>query len=134
MADSQPVSAAELPARTSTHERYVREWFNAQAAGGFVTYDAADDTYVLPAEHAFVLADDTSPLAMAGIFAAATAAIGGREDVAERFPDGRRARLARAPPRPVRGHRARVRCELPDASHGRLAPGCISWGTGSRPS
>src|SRR3954454_15446441 len=88
MADSQPVSAAELAARTSTHERYVREWLNAQAAGGFVTYDAVGDTYVLPAEHAFVLADDTSPLAIAAIFAAATAAIGGREDVAERFRTG----------------------------------------------
>ena len=74
MADSQPVTAAELAARTSTHERYVREWLNAQAAGGFVTYDAADDTYVLPAEHAFVLADETSPVAMAGIYSAVTAA------------------------------------------------------------
>ena len=36
MADSRPVSAAELAARTSTHERYVREWLNTQAASGFV--------------------------------------------------------------------------------------------------
>ena len=36
MADSQPVTAAELAARTATHERYVREWLNAQAAGGYV--------------------------------------------------------------------------------------------------
>ena len=41
MADAQPVSAAELAARTGTHERYVREWLNAQAAGGVVTYDPA---------------------------------------------------------------------------------------------
>ncbi len=88
MADSQPVTAAELAGRTATHERYVREWLNAQAAGGFVTYDPAEDSYVLPAEHAFVLADETSPLAMAGIYAAATAAIGSREHVAERFRTG----------------------------------------------
>jgi 2-polyprenyl-3-methyl-5-hydroxy-6-metoxy-1,4-benzoquinol methylase len=88
MADSQPVTAAELAARTSTHERYVREWLNAQAAGSFVTYDAAADTYVLPAEHAFVLADETSPVAMAGIYSALTAAIESREHVAERFLSG----------------------------------------------
>ena len=64
MADAQPVSAGELAARTETQERYVREWLNAQAASGFVAYDAADDRYTLPAEQAFVLADETSPLAM----------------------------------------------------------------------
>src|SRR5262245_20839212 len=40
MADAQPVTAAELAGRTGTHERYVREWLNAQAAGGIVDYDA----------------------------------------------------------------------------------------------
>ena len=49
MADGQPVSAAELAARTGTHERYVREWLNAQAASGFVVYDPASDGYVAPA-------------------------------------------------------------------------------------
>src|SRR5829696_2850259 len=57
MADAQPVSAATLARRTDTHERYVREWLNAQAAGGFVTYDPESDRYTLPAEHAVVLAD-----------------------------------------------------------------------------
>ena len=36
MADGQPVTPAELAARTGTQERYVREWLNAQAASGFV--------------------------------------------------------------------------------------------------
>ena len=36
MADGQPVTAAELAARTGTQERYVREWLNVQAASGFV--------------------------------------------------------------------------------------------------
>ena len=61
MADAQPISAGELAARTSTHERYVREWLNAQAAGGFVSYDSGADSYTLPAEHAFILADESSP-------------------------------------------------------------------------
>jgi hypothetical protein len=78
MGDAQPVGTGDLAARTDTHERYVREWLNAQAAGGFVTYDAAQDTYTLPAEHALILADEASPLAMAGIFQAATAVMDGR--------------------------------------------------------
>jgi SAM-dependent methyltransferase len=88
MADNRPISAGELAARTNTHERYVREWLNAQAAGGFVTYDSAADTYTLPAEHAFVLADESSPVAMAGIFQAATAVVDGRARVADRFRSG----------------------------------------------
>ena len=88
MGDAQPVSARELAASTDTHERYVREWLNTQAASGFVTYDAGADTYTLPVEHALILADESSPLAMAGIFQAATAVMDGRARVAERFRSG----------------------------------------------
>jgi SAM-dependent methyltransferase len=88
MADAQPVSAAALAGRTGTHERYVREWLNAQAAGGYVTYDPAEDRYTLPAEHALVLADDASPVSMLGLFDAVTAAVEIREEVARRFRTG----------------------------------------------
>ncbi len=33
------MTSAELAAKTSTDERYVREWLSSQAAGGYVTYD-----------------------------------------------------------------------------------------------
>ena len=49
MADGQPVTPAELAARTGTQERYVREWLNAQAASGFVVYDAEAAAYVAAA-------------------------------------------------------------------------------------
>ncbi len=39
LADAGPLSPADLAGRTGTAERYVREWLNAQAAGGFVSYD-----------------------------------------------------------------------------------------------
>src|ERR1700746_2738252 len=39
MADGRPLTSQELAEKTGTAERYVREWLNAQAAGGFVTYD-----------------------------------------------------------------------------------------------
>lgn len=64
MAAAGPISAGELAARAGCAERYVREWLNAQAAGGYVDYHAASDTYELPAEHAMVLADEESPVYM----------------------------------------------------------------------
>jgi 2-polyprenyl-3-methyl-5-hydroxy-6-metoxy-1,4-benzoquinol methylase len=88
MADAQPVSAATLARRTDTHERYVREWLNAQAAGGFVTYDPDTDRYTLPAEHAVALADEASPFAMAGLFQSVTAAIRAEERVTDAFRTG----------------------------------------------
>jgi SAM-dependent methyltransferase len=88
MADSQPVSAAELAARTETRERYVREWLNAQAAGGYVTYDPETDRYTLPPEQALVLATDDGPVDLAGMIQGAVPVIAGWERIAERFRDG----------------------------------------------
>jgi Methyltransferase domain len=62
------VTAAELSERTETTERYVREWLNAQAASGYVTYDPSTGRYTLPPEQAFALADDESPASVAGAF------------------------------------------------------------------
>jgi hypothetical protein len=63
MRDAGAVTAEELARRTDTAERYVREWLAAQAAGGFVRY-LGDGRYVLPAEQAVVLTDETSRSAL----------------------------------------------------------------------
>jgi 2-polyprenyl-3-methyl-5-hydroxy-6-metoxy-1,4-benzoquinol methylase len=55
MAGAGWMTPAELAARTSTAERYVREWLNANAASGYVEYDAETKRYQLPAEQAFAL-------------------------------------------------------------------------------
>ena len=39
LAGAGPLTPAELAKRTSTAERYVREWLNAQAAGAYIDYD-----------------------------------------------------------------------------------------------
>ena len=57
MAGSEGVTPAELAKRTGTHERYVREWLSAQAAGGYVDYQPATGRFTLPPEHAFLLLD-----------------------------------------------------------------------------
>ena len=61
MAGAGPISSAELAKRTGCAERYVREWLNAQAAGGYVLYRADSGAYELSPEQAFLLADDASP-------------------------------------------------------------------------
>ncbi len=68
MADSSPVTPTELAAKTKTDERYVREWLNANAASGYLTYDPGSQTYTLPPEQAFALAVDDSPAFLPGAF------------------------------------------------------------------
>ena len=63
-----PTTAAELAGRTATGEPYAREWLNAQAAGGFVEYDADTGRYTLPAEHAVAFTDESSPAFLTGFF------------------------------------------------------------------
>jgi len=55
MADGSWLTSAELAAKTSTAERYVREWLNANAASGYVKYDPDTQRYQLPPEQAFAL-------------------------------------------------------------------------------
>lgn len=61
LAGAGPLSAKEVAGRAACAERYVREWLNAQAAGGYLDYHAVSDTYELSPEHAAVLADEDSP-------------------------------------------------------------------------
>jgi SAM-dependent methyltransferase len=70
-----PLTAAELAARTGTTERYVREWLNAQAAGGYVEYHPSEDRYSMTPEQTLLLADEDSPAFFVGAFQAAAAAV-----------------------------------------------------------
>ena len=86
LAGAGGVTPRELADRTQTNERYVREWLNAQAAGGYVTY--ADGRYTLPAEHAFALADEDSPVFLQGAFQLMVAAVQDQPKIAEAFKSG----------------------------------------------
>lgn len=68
LAANGPQLPAELAARTSTNERYVREWLINQAAGGYVDYDAENGRYSLAPEQAMALTDETSPFYVGGGF------------------------------------------------------------------
>ena len=62
MAGAGPVTSQEVAKRAGCAERYVREWLNAQAAGGYVLYHPESATYELTPEQAMVLADESSPV------------------------------------------------------------------------
>src|SRR5215472_2604992 len=89
MAKAGPLTSAELAKRTETDERYVREWLRNQAAGGYVIYDPAADTYLLPPEHAVALAEEDSPAFIAGGFSTIMAAARAQPKIAEAFKTGR---------------------------------------------
>jgi 2-polyprenyl-3-methyl-5-hydroxy-6-metoxy-1,4-benzoquinol methylase len=68
MAGDGPVTPAELAQKTSTNERYIREWLINQAAGGYVDYDTASGRYSLSPEQAAALTDEASPFYVGGGF------------------------------------------------------------------
>jgi SAM-dependent methyltransferase len=75
MAGAGPMSSMDLAERTGTTERYVREWLNAQAAGGYVEYLPESGRYLLPPEQAVALTDDSSPAYLPGFFQIALGSI-----------------------------------------------------------
>ena len=83
-----PATSAELAAKTSTDERYVREWLSSQAAGGYVTYDAATGKFSLSEEQAFTLANEDSPAYLPGAFELALGALAAVPRITESFRTG----------------------------------------------
>lgn len=51
-----PATSEELAVEAGVEERYVREWLHGQAAGGYVSHDAATGRFSLSEEQAFALA------------------------------------------------------------------------------
>ena len=74
MAGVGPMTSHEVAQASGCAERYVREWLNGQAAGGYVTYHPASQTYELTPEQAAILADEASPVFMPAIWEVVAAA------------------------------------------------------------
>ncbi len=89
MSGAGPMTSAELAKKTGTTERYVREWLASQAAGGFITYDAATGKYTLPPEQALALADETSPVFLPGFFEIVAACTIDEAKITDAFRSGK---------------------------------------------
>jgi ubiquinone/menaquinone biosynthesis C-methylase UbiE len=88
LSGAEPQTPAQLAAKTGTSQRYVREWLNANAAGGYVNYHADTGRYSLTPEQALVLADENSPAFFLGAFQTALAATKIEPKLAQAFRTG----------------------------------------------
>src|SRR5215213_5102902 len=89
MADSKPVTPAELASRTGTTERYIREWLSNQAAGGYISYNPNTAKYILLPEQAMALANENSPVFSLGGFQGAMAFFRDEPKITEAFRTGK---------------------------------------------
>ena len=84
-----PATSDELAKRAGgLTERYVREWALAQAANGFIDYNAASRKFSLSPEQAMVFAEKDSPVYLAGAFDIVAAMIEGEQKVENSFRTG----------------------------------------------
>jgi SAM-dependent methyltransferase len=83
-----PMRSAELARRTGTDPRYIEEWLRGQAAGGYVNYDAAADTYGMSEEQAFALTDPDGAVYAPGAFQLALGALKAEQRIADAFRHG----------------------------------------------
>ncbi len=84
----KPATAEELARRTGTNTRYVAEWLRGQAAGGYLGYEPASDSYSMTEEQAFVLTDPDGPLYAPGAFVLALGALKAEPRITEAFRTG----------------------------------------------
>ncbi|HEX5051350.1 MAG TPA: class I SAM-dependent methyltransferase [Planctomycetota bacterium] len=88
LAAGGPMTSAQLAERTKTAERYVREWLAAQAAGGYVVYDAASGRFHMTPEQTMAMAMDDSPVFLPGAFQVVTAVLRDEPKITEAFRSG----------------------------------------------
>jgi hypothetical protein len=83
-----PATAAELAKRTGLAARYVREWAMAQAANGYIMFNAADEHVSLTPEQAMVFTVKNSPVYLEGAFDLSAAMVEGQSKVEDAFRSG----------------------------------------------
>ena len=84
----EPMSSAQLAAKTKTDERYLREWLASQAAGGYITYNEKTGKFSLTEEQAFTLANEDSPAYLPGAFELALGSLAAVPRITESFRTG----------------------------------------------
>jgi ubiquinone/menaquinone biosynthesis C-methylase UbiE len=83
-----PATAGELATRTQTSQRYVAEWLRGQAAGGYVEYDPASDSYSMTEEQAFALTNPDGGVYVPGAFVLALGTLRAVPRITEAFRTG----------------------------------------------
>lgn len=89
MADGKAVTPEELATKTRLNARYLREWLSAQAAAGYVEYNAKSKKFKLSPEQISAFADEGGPAFFAGAFEVAQSLWLDEPKVAEAFKSGK---------------------------------------------
>ncbi len=89
LSSGTPMTAADVAKATSTHERYVQEWLCAQAASGFIEYDAAANKFFMTPEQAVALGIEGSPFYFLGAVEMAVAMMRAIPQMEEAFKTGK---------------------------------------------
>ena len=88
LAKGQFFTSDELAEEVGCSERYIREWLECMTAGEYLEYDSATGRFSLPAEHAAVLTDPSSPQSAIGTIGWMTSLANILPDLIEAFQSG----------------------------------------------
>jgi 2-polyprenyl-3-methyl-5-hydroxy-6-metoxy-1,4-benzoquinol methylase len=88
LAEIGPATSQQLADALGLDERYVREWLSAQAASGFVDYDAESDRFSMNPEQAMALANEDSPVYVAPAFELIASAYIDEPKITDAFQSG----------------------------------------------
>lgn len=83
-----PATSQELADALDLDERYVREWLSAQAASGFVDYDAQSGRFSMNPEQVMALANEDSPVYVAPAFELIASAYIDEPKITDAFQSG----------------------------------------------
>jgi 2-polyprenyl-3-methyl-5-hydroxy-6-metoxy-1,4-benzoquinol methylase len=61
LAESGPVTPSQLAQKTGYSERYLREWLECMAVGGYLDYSSSSGTFSISEEHKAVLVEENHP-------------------------------------------------------------------------
>ena len=89
LAANGPMTPADLAKATGTTERYIREWLSAQAAAGYVDYDAATGKFHMEPEQKMAFADEDSPVFIGAIGDVMSAIVLDEPKISEAFKTGK---------------------------------------------
>jgi 2-polyprenyl-3-methyl-5-hydroxy-6-metoxy-1,4-benzoquinol methylase len=88
LATRGPATSVELAARCRLQERYVREWLSQMAVAGYLEYDPGSSRFTLPPEHAAILAEETGPMFLGGLYHFLPALVAPLERLIQSFREG----------------------------------------------
>ncbi len=88
LSEGGAMTSQALADATGTAERYVREWLSAQAATGYVDYDASSKSFFMTPEQTAVFGNRRSPALMTGAFYSIAAVFHNADKVEAAFKSG----------------------------------------------